>query len=172
MLSLTRKTDYALIALSYLGKLREEGSKPVSARHIAEMFGLPQPLLMNILKELCQTKIVTSKRGAQGGYVLAADPNQLSLLEVVTAMEGPLQFAQCAVALPIIGQGCPIAGGCPIKSPIRHLHARINEFLAEVKLQELINSFGEEDPEAMVQIGGVPGEPAQASPAEHTPQRR
>jgi len=74
MISFTRKTDYALIALSYLGKLKREGSKPVSARHIAETFGMPQPLLMNILKELCQTRIVASKRGATGGYVLAVDP--------------------------------------------------------------------------------------------------
>lgn len=137
MLALTRKTDYALIALSFLVGQRAEGGKPVSAKRIATAFGLPLPLLMNILKELVQAKILTSTRGPQGGYSLAAEPEKLTLLEIITAMEGPVRLAQCAEGLTVMGQGCKLAASCPIRGTVRSLHRRISHFLAEMTLQDL-----------------------------------
>ncbi len=137
MLALTRKTDYALIALSYLVEQQTQGDNPVSAKRIAETFGLPLPLLMNILKELVQAKILTSTRGPRGGYSLATKPAQLSLLEVITALEGPIRLTQCADRLPVLGQGCELSANCPIRGTVRSLHQRINQFLAEMTLQDL-----------------------------------
>ncbi len=137
MLSLTRKTDYALVALTYLTGRRAEGAQPVSAKQIAQTFGLPRPLLMNILKELVRVKVLSSTRGAHGGYELAADPARVTLLEVVTAMDGPVRLSQCADGLPIVGQGCTLSQDCPIQGPIRSLHRRLNRFLAEVTLKDL-----------------------------------
>jgi len=137
MLALTRKTDYALIALSFLADQQQEGAPPVSAKRIAETFGLPLPLLMNILKELAGAKLLTSTRGPRGGYSLAADPESLTLLEVVTAMEGPVRLTPCADGLPVVGQGCEHAGQCPIRGTVRSLHQRINRFLGEVTLKDL-----------------------------------
>jgi len=140
MLSLTRKTDYALVALALLGQRRNDGQGPVSARVIAEEFGLPQPLLMNILKELAQAKIVTSTRGATGGYTLAGEPSQTTILEVVTAIEGPVRLAQCCDGLPIAGQGCAVdAGSCPAKGAVRQLHKRIVSLFEEMTLQNLLD---------------------------------
>jgi Rrf2 family protein len=137
VLALTRKTDYALIALSFLVGQRAEGGKPVSAKRIAETFGLPLPLLMNILKELVQAKVLTSTRGPQGGYSLSAEPDKLTLLEVVTALEGPIRLTQCAEGLPVMGQGCDLSGSCPIRGTVRSLHDRINRFLSDLTLQDL-----------------------------------
>jgi Rrf2 family protein len=137
MLSLTRKTDYALVALTYLTGRRAEGADPVSAKQIAQTFGLPLPLLMNILKELVQVKVLSSTRGAHGGYELAIEPARISLLEVITAMDGPMKLAQCADGLPIVGQGCTLSEHCPIRGTIRGLHRRLNGFLAEVTLLDL-----------------------------------
>tara|TARA_R110002111_G_scaffold180950_1_gene246551 strand:+ start:2005 stop:2547 length:543 start_codon:yes stop_codon:yes gene_type:complete len=137
MLSLTRKTDYALVALSYLTGRYAESAEPVSAKQIAQTFGLPLPLLMNILKELVRAKVLSSTRGINGGYELATEPGRISLLEVVTAMEGPVRLAQCADGLPIVGQGCNLSDDCPIQRPIRSLHRRINQFLEDVTLKEL-----------------------------------
>ena len=137
MLNLTRKTDYALVALIHLANRRRDGEGAVSAKHIAEAFGLPTALLMNVMKELAAAKILTSTRGARGGYELAADPDHVTLLEVITATEGPVRFAMCADGLPIMGQGCPIENGCPIRGPIRKLHQRINDFLDNTTLADL-----------------------------------
>jgi Rrf2 family protein len=79
MLRLSKKADYALISLGYLA---EHAGRVVSAREIAERCQLPLPLLMNILKAMHQRGLLRSVRGAMGGYQLAADLNQLSLLEL------------------------------------------------------------------------------------------
>ena len=88
MLSLTRKTDYALVALARLAQEQQGAEGEVSrlsARTIAEEFELPQQLLMSILKELHRAGIVDSTRGAQGGYVLAKPANKISVAEIVEA---------------------------------------------------------------------------------------
>ncbi|NBC10531.1 MAG: Rrf2 family transcriptional regulator [Planctomycetes bacterium] len=145
MLSLTRKTDYALVALALLGRRRAAGEGPVSARLVAEEFGLPQPLLMNILKELAQAKIVTSTRGATGGYTLANEPDQITVLEVVTAIEGPVRLAQCCDGLPIAGQGCAVdAAHCPAKGAVRKLHQQIIRFFEEMTLQDLLDEAADQ----------------------------
>jgi len=115
MLTLTRKTDYALVALSHLAHRLAEDAGPVSARIIAETHGLPLPLLMNILKELAQAKLVNSTRGATGGYALALSPERISLLEIINAIEGPVKLTACCDGLPIVGQGCAVAATCPIQ---------------------------------------------------------
>lgn len=140
MLSLTRKADYALVALAYLGQRRRDDRPPVSARQIAETFGLPLPMLTNILKELAQARLIASTRGAQGGYHLAMDPEQVSLLEVVTAVDGPMRLAPCTDGLPIVGQGCGIESCCPVREPVRRLHDRLNGFFANLTLADLLDS--------------------------------
>jgi len=138
MLSLTKKTDYALVALATLGRRKLAGQGPVSARVVAEEYGLPQPLLMNILKELAQAKIVVSKRGATGGYELASDPVGLTVLEVVTAIEGPVRLAECCEGLPVVGQGCAVeATSCPARGAVRLLHQRIVALFEEMTLADL-----------------------------------
>ena len=96
MLSLSKKTDYALIVLAYLA---ERPNRVASAREIATARNLPAPLLMNILKELHHLGIVRSTRGSQGGYELAADPSGTSLHDLVVAMQGPIKLVD-ALAIP------------------------------------------------------------------------
>lgn len=141
MLQLTRKTDYALVALSHLARRRAGESGPTSARLIAEAYKLPLPLLMNILKELAQAKLVTSTRGATGGYELAVEPRRVSLLEVINAIEGPVKLAPCCDGLPIVGQGCGMEDCCPIQSSINKLHKRMIGFFNQVMLDELIEDL-------------------------------
>ncbi len=130
-----------MIALSFLGHQRVAGNQAVSARQIADQFGLPLPLLMNVLKSLAHAQIVESTRGAQGGYELAVDPHEVSLLEIVTAIEGPFQLVQCCSdAIPMEKQTCKISEQCPIRHPLQRLHQRIHEFFERVTLADLIES--------------------------------
>jgi len=137
MLSLTRKSDYGLVALAFLAKRRLEAD-PVSSREIAEFFGMPPALLSNILKDLAKARIVESVRGATGGYVLAREPEDVSVWEVVIAIEGHFQFSKCSSTLPIVGQGCEMEDRCPIRVPIRNLHKRISGMLEQTRLSELL----------------------------------
>jgi len=169
MLTLTRKTDYALVALTHLAQRRGEDG-PTSARLIAEAYQLPLPLLMNILKELAQAKLVQSTRGAMGGYELLADPQRVSLLEVICAIEGPVKLTPCCDGLPIVGQQCALTACCPIQGAIQKLHHRMVDFFSQITLAELTDA-----PETLGQPASTENliacgiESAQASPDKPPP---
>jgi Rrf2 family protein len=138
MLSLSRKTDYALIALSLLAK-QETGV--VSAREIAAGTGLPLPILTNILKSLAHAEIVVSERGACGGYGLGRSPETVTLYDLITAIEGRFQLVRCAV----LGKDsddapCELEPSCPTRLPAHKVHARLRRFLESITLAELVDS--------------------------------
>ena len=84
----TAKADYAVRAAGELAAMSGEG--PVKAEQIAEAQSIPVNFLENILAELRRAGIVESRRGAAGGYLLAKPPEDVSLADVIRAVEGPL----------------------------------------------------------------------------------
>ncbi len=136
MLNLTRKTDYALVAMAHLHRIGPEHS--ASAREIAEAYGLPRALLMNILKQLCQGGLVQSARGAAGGYRLVADAEVITLLDVVITIEGTVKAVDCALSAEG-GPGCGREHVCPITSAMRRLHTQICELLRRTTLADIVN---------------------------------
>lgn len=135
MLGLTRKTDYALVALAHLAR---QGDALSSAREIAERYGVPLPLLMNILKELLQHGFVRSVRGAKGGYTLAVAPEDVSLERLVEALEGPIRLVTCAAG-PADGEmECDLAATCPVRRPVQRVHEHLRVFLRQVTLADLV----------------------------------
>jgi Rrf2 family protein len=140
MLSLSKKTDYALIALAYLAA---QPDRTASAREIAEARNLPPALLMNILKELHQHGMLHSTRGAKGGYQLGIDLHRTSLHELVVALEGPVRLVECAQADPACQQEaerdtCRVSGTCTVQAPLQALHRRLVRFLSDVKLSDIV----------------------------------
>jgi Rrf2 family protein len=87
-MKLSQGTVYALHALTYLA--RHEGDCPVASHLIARAQGIPELYLLKILKSLAQAGLLHSLRGPNGGYRLARKPKDISLLEVMEALEGPL----------------------------------------------------------------------------------
>ncbi len=130
MLSLTRKTEYALIALFHLAR---ESERVCTAREISARYHLPPALLMNVLKCLASGDLLLSTRGAKGGYRLALPPEAISLSAIIAAVEGPVRFVQCVdEAAP-----CDIAETCPIRDPVMAIQARLETFLSDITLAEL-----------------------------------
>jgi len=156
MLALTKKTDYAWIALSHLA--RSDGD-PVSARQIAERYSMPLPLLMNVLKRLGRSGLVASVRGAKGGYRLAVEADQLTLAMLIEAMEGPIGLVQCALERRLRnGRAvCRVGENCPIRLPARKVHSKLQSFLQQVTLADML----EEDERHVRQSDGAaaPSEP-------------
>lgn len=133
MIALTRKSDYALIALSHLAQAREGLS---SAREIADRHKVSLPLLMNILKQLTRAGVVESVRGARGGYRLVVNAEEMSLGELIGIVEGPVRLVQCADVN--AHPKCDRMLDCPVRSPVLRVHRRLKRFLAEVPLAEII----------------------------------
>jgi len=133
MLTLTRKTEYAMIAVCHLAR---EGQKVVSARDIAEAHGVPLPLLMNVLKKLNRTGHVTSVRGARGGYVLAKPPEEFTLDALIEAVEGPVHLTRCTNP-DKDARRCTLTGACPVRSSVRKVHEDLRKFLSSVTVADL-----------------------------------
>ncbi len=134
MLSLTRKTDYALIALCHLAGLTE---RVCTAREIAEHHNLPQSLLMNVLKALSQSDLVESTRGAKGGYRLGRASAEITLAAIIKAVEGPVKFVQCATHQDGDDPACDIIDSCPIRGPVQVIQRQLEAFLEGIVLSDL-----------------------------------
>jgi Rrf2 family protein len=134
MLTLTRKTEYGLIAICHLAQVGQK--KVVSARDIAEHQAVPLPLLMNVLKRLNRVGYVSSVRGAHGGYTLAADPERLTLADVIDAVEGPVHLVRC-VNTSGKGRKCDRTSRCVIRSSVAKVHDGLRKFLGAVTIADL-----------------------------------
>jgi Rrf2 family protein len=88
-MKVSTRGDYAARALLSLALHGSE--RPTSVKEIAERTGLPQPYLEQILLAVKGAGLVRSKRGVGGGYVLAREPDQITLAEIVAAVDGPLE---------------------------------------------------------------------------------
>jgi Rrf2 family protein len=144
MLTLTRKTEYALIAACHLAHAGPK--RVVSARDIAEAHGVPLPLLMNVLKRLNRTGHVNSVRGARGGYVLATPPEELTLDGLIEAVEGPVHLVRCANP-DRSARKCTLTGPCPISGSVRKVHEKLRVFLKQITIADFVFE-GQEHPNA------------------------
>lgn len=147
MFTLTRKTDYALIALCHMARRPQEIS---TAREIAERYHVPPALLMNILKLLTQGELVRSIRGSKGGYTLALPPERINLEGIIRATEGPYRFVQCTAETAVESRPCELIDLCPISGPVRKVHAKLKAFLTDVTLADL--AFDPEHGDRPVQL--------------------
>ena len=105
MISLTAK--YALRAIVYLASCEEPGPF-VSAAGIAEATFVPHDYLLKVLKELDEASVVESRRGPGGGYSLIKSPDQISVLEVVTAVDTIPRISECPLGISGHVKLCPL----------------------------------------------------------------
>jgi Rrf2 family protein len=136
MFAMTKKTEYALIAMAHLAR---HSGEIASARDIAERYQLRLPLLMNVLKTLQHRGLLKSARGATGGYWLATPPEQVSLARLVEAIEGPTRFVRCAPPEPesVERLVCELLPSCPIRMPVLKVHEYLEKFLHGVTLAQI-----------------------------------
>jgi len=141
VLTLTRKTDYALVALAELACAAEVF---LSARQLAERTQLPHPILRNLLKKLAIAGILTSEKGASGGYRLARDPRGISAMAVIEAVDRPVQLARCCSnhldqrERDAGACTCPLERRCRIRTGMARLQNRMLDLLGRTTLRDLL----------------------------------
>jgi Rrf2 family protein len=135
MTLLSRKADYALLILSHL----HQNPEGACARAVAEKFGLSRAFLANILKELCQKGFVTSHRGVKGGYVLARPAEDITLAELLVAIDDPFQLTACNHdgASESADGACSVSLTCPMRGAMAEVHSRLLAVLRGVSLSDL-----------------------------------
>lgn len=137
MLKLSKKVDYALIALMHLAR-QDEGAA-LSAREIAGGYGLPPDLLAKVLQKLAKEGIVDSHQGIKGGYSLSRPPSSINVVRVIEAVEGPLSMTQCVSDLGT----CEQYDTCNVKSPLQRLSDQVLGMLGRVTISDMCSDEGD-----------------------------
>ena len=131
MLRVTKLTDYATVVLTVLAARPGE---VLSATELADAAGLEPPTVIKLLKPLAQAGLVEGLRGVHGGYRLARAATDISLIELVEAMEGPLAITECSHDQ----SQCGIAQQCGVRSNWRLINDVLAEALRGVTLAQML----------------------------------
>jgi Rrf2 family protein len=131
MLKLTKKADYALMAMKHLADHAHEGS--ASAKDVAESFSIPPEALAKILQRLAKAGLLLSQHGTNGGYRLARAAHTISAFEVIQAIDGPLFITSCVT---VRGE-CDQSGRCNIREPLRKVNESIEAVLKRIKVSHM-----------------------------------
>ncbi len=131
MLRVTKLTDYASVVLTVLASAPDT---VLSATGLAERAGLEPPTVAKVLKPLAQAGLVQAFRGVAGGYRLARPSAEISLVEIVEAMEGPLAMTECSVH----EGNCGIEHSCSARANWRRINDVVADALRSVTLADMI----------------------------------
>ena len=131
MLRLSKKADYALIAMKHLAVRGDRASS--SAREIAELYDIPVELMAKVLQRLVREGLLASHQGTRGGYHLARLPLQISVADVIQAIDGPVTVTACSTD---DGQ-CEQFAKCNVRDPLWRVRERIVSALGECTIAEL-----------------------------------
>src|SRR5579872_4323202 len=112
MLRLSKKADYALMAMKHLAQKHDVSS--TSAREIAEQYDIPIELMAKVLQRLVRIGLLASTQGTRGGYQLARVPSQISVADVIQAIDGPVTVTACSTEE---GQ-CEQFSKCNVRDPL------------------------------------------------------
>jgi len=132
MLRLSKKADYALMAMKHLAVNGDRGSS--SAREIASLYDIPIELLAKVLQKLVRGGLLASHQGTRGGYQLARVPRLISVADVIQAIDGPVAVTACSAN---DDGACEQFAKCNVRDPLWRVRARILAALGECTIAEL-----------------------------------
>ncbi|MDC9728932.1 MAG: SUF system Fe-S cluster assembly regulator [Methyloprofundus sp.] len=132
MLRLGKMTDYATVILSYMANSKA----PIhAALEISKATGVALPSVSKILKSLVKAQVLSSIRGAKGGYRLIGTPEKITVASVITALEGPISLTECSSP----DSQCDHATGCTLGSNWKVVNQSVKEALESVTLADMMS---------------------------------
>jgi FeS assembly SUF system regulator len=143
MLRLSKKADYALMAMKHLAMRPDAPS--ASAREIAEQYDIPIELMAKVLQRLARRGLLTSHQGTRGGYRLGRASSAISVADIIQAIDGPLTVTACSTE----DEQCEQFLKCNVRDPLWRIKDRILSALAECSLAEISTDLPAPPPEVM-----------------------
>lgn len=132
-MEITRETDYAIRCVLYL---LEKSDRVANVQEIAKAKAIPKSFLSKILQKLTKAGIAESCRGAKGGFKIVRGPEEINLLDIIEAIEGPVSMNRCAVNNKV----CGLSRICSVHPVWIKLRKNIEDNLKRIKFGELIKS--------------------------------
>ncbi len=131
MLKLSRKTEYALMALRHLHS--KSAGELTSSKEIAGTYRIPGELLAKTLQHLAREGIVETVQGPHGGYRLKVDLDLVSLSDFIELLEGPVALTNCS-----IDKDCDQLLTCTIRIPIHRINEKMKDIFSNTTLAEVM----------------------------------
>jgi Rrf2 family protein len=151
VLKLTKKADYGLIALKHLAVNARHGV--ASAKEIAECYQIPLPLLAKVLQKLNKTGFLRSEQGTNGGYRLGRDAREITTLDVIRAIDGPIILTHCFTEHG--GGACSQVDRCTVREPLRKVHEGILSLLGGISIWDLARDETPPSAPALYELTGT-----------------
>ena len=129
MLKLTRKLEYALIALRHMQDKRDTF---ISAKEIADMYLIPQELLAKTLQQMAKLNYIKAAQGSRGGYRMRKGLTEISLTQFIEDIEGPIGLVDCT-----INSDCVQLDNCNIRMPIKQINNNIRAIFNGIRVGEI-----------------------------------
>jgi len=130
MLKITRKAEYALIALRHLNGLKD--GELATVKDISTQYGIPQELLAKALQQLARAKVIEATKGPSGGYKLVRDPHEINMTNFFEILEGPMGIMDC-----YFDSGCNQLSACNIRTPINRINDSIRTIFNKLTLADI-----------------------------------
>jgi len=128
---INKLTDYSIVIMTNMVMKNEKAM--YTAKELAEVTSIPLPTVTRILKMLSNGELLESQRGAQGGYSLTKNAKDISVAEVIEAMEGPISLTECASD----DCGCSYESDCAVGKPWQKINKAIRGVLRNINLAEM-----------------------------------
>lgn len=133
MVRFSKKLEYALFALQFLGENPDES---FSAREISQVLNIPYEFLSKTLQQLARKGLVASNQGIKGGYKLNRQPKEIKLKNVIESLDENVSIVTC---FSNESEECRLINFCMIRSPMRFIQDKIDSVIASITLQDLFN---------------------------------
>ena len=130
MLRVTRLADYGIVMLTFLAT---HPKNTYATRDIANASKLPLPIASKVLKQLGKAGLLVSRRGMRGGYGLARRPEEITIADVIRALEGPIALTKCSDA----GRDCGLETDCPVRTNWHLINEAVHSALGKINLAQM-----------------------------------
>jgi FeS assembly SUF system regulator len=131
MLRISKLTDYAVVLATHLAAT--EG--PHAARDLSVQTQIPEPTASKVLKKLARAGVVTSQRGAKGGYALSRSPDRIGVNEVIEAIEGPIAVTECSDET--ADSFCEYETNCGVRANWQRINVAVHQALSQITLADM-----------------------------------
>jgi Rrf2 family protein len=135
MLKLSKKSEYALMAVRYLA-INTNG-KYSTARDIAHFYDIPYELVAKILQQLVKKNLIFSYQGVRGGYSLVKTPEQISLMEIISAIEDNYQITNC-MSEESSQKDCSHFDCCMLRNPLIKVQREIDKIFQNMRVNQIL----------------------------------
>jgi FeS assembly SUF system regulator len=147
---ISRLTDYGIVIMAHLADCEDDTIH--NARELASQTQLPSPVVSKILKLLTRAGLLISQRGSKGGYNLARPAAEISVVEMITALEGPVGITECTMH----PGACAQESSCHVRDPWQRINGAVQAALEDVTLADLAKPL--EPANSFVSLVGLGGD--------------